>query len=428
MSRRVVITGVGVVSPFGVGTTEHWAALTAGRSAVSRVDRLAQLGVPVDVAAEVPSQAFDACRARLPRKQLKMYNRTMVLAMAAASLAAGDAGIAAPLADPARAGVVLATLFVPYPVQSLLRLLPDVEAAEIPNRPDLGKALRQCMIGVNPLDQSLKIVPSLTAGHVAIHFGLRGLCRTLADGWTGGLSAIAHAAAAIRDRVVDLVFCGGAECPVEDLVFADLCSTDLLAFPADPADGTCRPFGAARGGTVVGEGAAVLVLEADEHAARRGARPRAECAGFGGATGDPSPDGIREALGRAMRAALAGSNTDRADAVSLHGDGGLASDLGEAGAIRDLATASGRWPTIYATKGACGNLVSAAGPLEVVGALMALERSTIPPSRNCDETDPACGLSLATDGYREVAGMRTVIVNALGAFGEAASLAIARVP
>ena len=425
MGRRVVITGLGVVSPLGVGAHDHWSALASGRSAVSRVDRLTRLGFPVDVAAEVSPSHFAACVSRLPRKQVKLYNRTTTLAMIAAALAAEDAGVTAPVPDPARAGVILATLFIPYPIQSILKLVPDVETAER-NHADLGKALARCFSDVNPLDLSLRIIPNLTAGHLAIHFGLRGACRTVADGSTGGLQAVAQAAAAIRDGALDLVFCGGAECPLEDLVFADLCSTELLSPPADPPERTCRPFGAGRRGTAAGEGAGVLVLEAEDHAARRGARVRAECAGFGAAGADPSPDGIRDGLGVAMRAALAGSGRETADAVSLHGDGGVGSDLGEAAAFRALAAETEARPAAYATKGAHGNLFSAAGPLEVIGAVMALADGAVPPSRNCEETDPACGLSLATDGPRPVPGMRTVLVNAVGAFGEAASLAIAR--
>lgn len=426
MGRRVVITGLGLVSPLGVGAHDHWQALASGRSAVSRVDRLTRLGFPVDVGAEVSPPSFAACLSRLPRKQVKLYNRTTTLAMVAAALAAEDAGLDAPAPDPTRAGVILATLFIPYPIQSILKLVPDVEAAEHRDQADLGKALARCLSDVNPLDLSLRIIPNLTAGHLAIHFGLRGACRTVADGWTGGLHAIAQAAAAIRDGALDLAFCGGAECPLEDLVFADLCSTELLSPPAHVAERTCRPFGAGRRGTAAGEGAAVLVLEAEDHATQRGARVRAECAGFGATNGDPSPNGIRDSLGQAMRVALAESGCQTVEAVSLHGDGGVGSDLGEAAAFRAFAAERDPRPAAYATKGAHGNLFSAAGPLEVVGAVMALDAGVVPPSWNCEEIDPACGLPLETNDVRPVPGMRTVLVNAVGAFGETASLAIAR--
>src|SRR5512137_631658 len=266
MNRRAVITGVGVVPPLGIGSQAHWDGLVSGRSVVARVDRLTRLGFPVDVGADVPGQTVAACVPRVPKKQVKLFNRATTFAMAAASLAAADAGITAPVPDPVRAGVILATLFIPYPIQSVLPLLPNAEATDTRHRVDLGKAMRECLGGVNPLDLSLKIVPNLTAGHLAIHFGLRGACRTVADGWTGGLTAIAQAATAIREGELDLAFCGGAECPLEELVFADLCSTDLLSPPATPPERTCRPFGLGREGTVAGEGAAVLVVEAEEHA------------------------------------------------------------------------------------------------------------------------------------------------------------------
>jgi 3-oxoacyl-[acyl-carrier-protein] synthase II len=426
MNRRAVITGVGVVSPLGIGWQAHWDGLVSGRSAVARVDRLTQLGFPVDVGAEVPGQTMAACLPRVPRKQVKLLNRATTFAMAAASLAAADAGITAPVADPVRAGVFLATLFIPYPIRSVLPLLPNAEAADARHRVDLGKAMRECLGGVNPLDLSLKIVPNLTAGHLAIHFGLRGACRTVADGWTGGLAAIAQAATAIREGELDLAFCGGAECPLEELVFADLCSTDLLSPPATPPERTCRPFGLGRQGTVAGEGAAVLVLEAEEHATRRDASVRAVCAGFGAASADASPAGARDSLARALRAALAESRRDAPDLVSLHGDGSAPGDLGEAMAWRNLAAEAGSWPALYATKGAHGNLVSAAGPLEAAGILLALEHETVPPSRNCQPTDPACGLPLAADGPRAVPGIRTGVVSALGAFGEAACLVLTR--
>ena len=426
MNRRAVITGVGVVSPLGIGSQAHWDGLVSGRSAVARVDRLTRLGFPVDVGADVPGQTVAACLPRVPKKQVKLFNRATTFAMAAASLAAADAGITAPVPDPVRAGVILATLFIPYPIQSVLPLLPNAEATDTRHRVDLGKAMRECLGGVNPLDLSLKIVPNLTAGHLAIHFGLRGACRTVADGWTGGLAAIAQAATAIREGELDLAFCGGAECPLEELVFADLCSTELLSPPATPPERTCRPFGLGRQGTVAGEGAAILVLEAEEHATRRGAAVRAVCAGFGAASADASPAGARDSLPRALRAALAESRRDAPDLVSLHGDGSVPGDLGEAMAWQILAAETGGWPALYASKGAHGNLVSAAGPLEAAGMLLALEQETVPPSRNCRPADPACGLPLAADGPRAVPGMRTGVVSALGAFGEAACLVLTR--
>jgi len=423
-TRRVGITGIGLVSPLGAGVAAHWEQILAGKSAVKRVERLARLGFPHEAAAEVSPEALAACLPRLSRKQLKLYNRATTLAMSAAVLAAEDAGIQVSVPDPIRAGVILATLFIPYPIQSLLPLLPEVESLEHANQADMGKALKRCMGGVNPLDLSLKIVPNLTAGHIAITYGLRGACRTVADAWIGGMQAIAQAATAIREGELDLVLCGGAECPLEELVYADLCTTDLLAPPAPSIERTCQPFGRQRCGTVAGEGAAVLILEALDHAERRGARVQCEISGFAAATGTPTADGLSETLGRAMRAAIAAAGRERVGAIALHGDAGQMTDLGEARAVGALAHSWGNGLPVYATKGAHGNLFSAAAPIEVATAACALERRMLPPSCNCDDVDPACRVAVRTSPVPFDAD--TILVNALGCFGEAASMVLAR--
>lgn len=426
MRRRVVVSGVGVVSALGVGGASHWEGLLGGRSAVSRLERLTQLGFPVDVAAEVPSDKMAESLTKLSRKQLKLYNRATMLAMTAATLAAEDAGLTARVPEGSRAGVILGTLFIPYPIQSILRLLPRQEALDDPYRLDLGRALKMYMKSVNPLDMSLKIVPNLTAGHIAITYGLRGFCRTVSDGCTGGMHAIGQAMMAIREGELDLAFCGGTESPLDDLVFADLCATDLLAEATEIPERTCRPFGRRRGGTVAGEGATVLVLEAEDHARLRGARMRGEIAGFGAAIGERSLAGIRGSSERAMRAALGDSRRDGVDLVSANGDGSRLNDQAEAGAIQACLGPQAGPPVVYATKGAHGNLFSAAGPLEVAAAVMALEQGVLPPSVNCDDPDPECGLRLSGDAPRTLAGARTALVNALGAFGEATSVVIAK--
>jgi 3-oxoacyl-[acyl-carrier-protein] synthase II len=423
MRRRVVVTGVGVVSPLGVGWREHWAGLLAGVTAVRPLDRLAAAGFPVTVGAEVPAARFAACLPRLPRKQAKLYNRATTLAMSAALLAADDAQLPAPVPDPVRAGVLLGTFLIPYPIRELVRLLPEMEQAQRPGEIDMGRGLPLIMTGLNPLDLSLKVVPNLTAGHIAIHFGLRGFCRTVSDGSTGGMQAIGQAAALIEDGELDLVLCGGAEATLEEFVFAELCATDLLAKPAEVPEPPCRPFGMGRAGMVAGEGAAVLVLEAQEHAQRRGARARAEVRGFGAATGEPEEAGIRESCMRAMRQALGDGGAEAPDLVSANGDSGQASDAAEAAAIRRLLPGLPAG-SVIAPKAAHGSLFSAAAPTEVAAAVLALEHELVPGTGDGWETDPACGLALSR--APRAGALRTALVNALGTFGEAASLLLAR--
>lgn len=423
----MVVTGMGIISPLGIGASSHWQELMAGRCAVSRVERLTRLGFPVDVAAEVPAALAASCLPRLPRKQIKLYNRATVFAMAAALSAVENAGLPMPAADPARSGVILATLFIPYPIQNFLGLLPDLVNPEDPGKADMRRGLQTYMTSVNPIDVSLKVLPNLTAGHIAIHCGLQGACRTVSDTATGGMHALAQAALAIREGDLDVVLCGGAECPLEDLVFADLCQTGLLAVPLDEeAERTCAPFGRRRAGRVAGEGAAVLVLEALEHAERRGAPIRAEIAGFGAATGEASLAEMGQSCRRAIQGALAEARRERVDLVSANGDAGQVSDLAEASALRTVFRGMSDPPAVYATKGAHGDLFSASAPLEVATAILALEHGLVPPSVNCDDPDPECGLQLSTSPSRPASHPGSVLVNALGAFGEAAALVVAR--
>ncbi|HYL81531.1 MAG TPA: beta-ketoacyl synthase N-terminal-like domain-containing protein, partial [Candidatus Acidoferrum sp.] len=142
MRRRVTVSGLGVVSALGVGGASHWEGLLSGRSAVSRLERLTLLGFPTDVAAEVPPDKMNESLAKLSRKQLKLYNRATMLAMTAATLAAEDAGLTVPMHEGERAGIILGTLFIPYPIQSILRLLPGQEAPDDPYRLDMGRALK----------------------------------------------------------------------------------------------------------------------------------------------------------------------------------------------------------------------------------------------------------------------------------------------
>jgi len=424
MRRPVVVTGLGLLSPLGAGCEEHWGGWLSGRSAIRRLERLAAAGFPADTAAEVPPASLAACLPQLPRKQLKLYNRTTTLAMAAGRLAAQDAGLSAPVAAPERSGVVLATFLIPYPIRDLVRLLPQMER-EATGEIDMARGLRLAMTSLNPLDLSLKVVPNLTAGHLAIHFGLRGFCRTVSDGPTGGLQAIGQAAALIADGELDLAFCGGAEASLEEFIFAELCASGLLARPAAVPAPYCRPFGLDRGGLVPGEGAAVLVLEAREQAERRGARIRGEVCGFGAAGGDASPAGVRASCGRAMRQALAEAGVPGVDLLSANGESSPLNDLAEAEAIRDLAPALAEAGALLAPKAAHGMLFSAAGPLEVAGALLALEHGVIPPTADGWPPDPACGVRLSGSAPR-AAQLRTAMVNALGTFGEAAALLLRR--
>ncbi|MBI3988111.1 MAG: beta-ketoacyl-[acyl-carrier-protein] synthase family protein [candidate division NC10 bacterium] len=424
--RRVVITGLGVVSPLGVGVQSHWASVASARSAVRRHERLSTLGLPIDFAAAVPEEALREYLQWLPKKQLKLYNRATIFAMIASIMAVEEAALQNPLPDPTRMGVILGTLFMTYNLQPFLQHLPEVESDQVPNVIDLGKALKRYMQAINPVDFSLKIIPNLTAGHIAIAFNALGFCRTIADGCQGGLQAVGQASQIIKDGGLDVALCGGAEATLEELVLADLCTMGLLADGGENPEKACRPFDARRNGMVAGEGAGILILEEREHALRRDAKIYGEVLGFGASAGEASIDGVRESLLRSMGRALAEAKDAEVDYIHANGDSTKVHDRAETEAIKEVFGPAAYGIPISATKSMHGHLISASGPVELITCLLALKHGIIPPIINYEEPDAFCDLNYVVNSPRPKPGMKTAVVNAVGFFGESTSLVVRR--
>ncbi|PYN41628.1 MAG: hypothetical protein DME00_31225 [Candidatus Rokuibacteriota bacterium] len=218
--RSVVLTGRGVVSPLGVGIDQHWEALYAGRSAVSRRDRLAALGLPASRGAEVAPEAIQPHLARLPRKQQKLWNRATLLAMLAGALAMEDAALSPGAGDPQRFGVLLGVNMLAWDLGSMLEYLAAAESPDAPCVLDMARASGFCMRSINPLDFSLKTLPNLIAGHLAIANGAQGFCRAVTEGHVGGARAVGDAVRLIAEGDLDVALCGGADDQLEELFFA----------------------------------------------------------------------------------------------------------------------------------------------------------------------------------------------------------------
>ncbi len=436
---RVVVTGLGIVSPLGIGVKEHWTSVISARSAITRSKRLAERGFPVNIAAEVPAQALEAQLHRLPRKQLKFFSRVMLFGMIGSSLAVEDGGLKQTDLDPTRYGVFLATFFTSMDLDKILHWMMEAESRSTTERLDFERANSYGMASMNPVDFSLKTMPNLAAGHIAIGHNAMGFCRVIADGFTGGLRAIGQAYLAIKEGFLDVALCGGAEAPLEDFVFINLCTINFLA-NGDESDLTCNPFDARRRGAVLGEGAGMLVLEEREHAIRRGAKISGEVLGFGCSAGDTdisrqsaegdhsSQKGVSDRLSLAMRSALADAAFDRVDLIAANGDSTVSHDLGETQAIKGVFGAAAKGIPICATKAMHGHLVSGSGAVEMITCLLALEKGIIPPTINLKDPDPYCDLDYVPNIPRQETNMKTAIVNAVGLFGESASIAIRRDP
>lgn len=432
--RRVAITGIGIVSPLGIGKEEHWAGLISGRSAIARSQRLASQGFPVDVAAEIPEAALNGELRRLPRKQLKLYSRVMRFGMIASALAVEDSAFGDTAVDATRRGVFLGTFFTTLDFPAFLQWMSQAESSAPAATLDLPRANSYCMTSINPVDYSLKTMPNLAAGHIAIGYNAQGFCRVIADGCTGGLQAIGQAFLAIRENQLDVALCGGAEAPLEEFVFVNLCTLDFLGRGDAEANRACRPFDAGRSGAVLGEGAAMLVLEELEHARARGAAVYGEVIGFGASAGDATAEqesekvqAVTERVGLSMSSALEDAGVEIVDLIAANGDSTKINDRAEALAIKQVFGDKAEQVAISASKPMHGHLVSGSGALEMAGALLALNRDFIPPTLNLRCPEAHAELNYVRDRALEQTGMSAALINAIGLFGESASVVVRKI-
>jgi len=402
IARSVVLTGRGIVSPLGVGADLHWEALCAGRSAVARLDRLAALGLPASRGAAVTAEAVQRELGRLPRKQQKLYNRATLLAMLGAALAMEDAGLGPGAGDPGRFGVLLGVNTQAWDFRAMLDYLAASESRPAGGTLDMALANGYCMKSINPLDFSLKTLPNLVAGHVAIAHDAQGFCRAMTEGHVGGARAVGDAYRLIAEGDLDVALCGGADDQLEELFFATHWGAGVIASD----DG--RP------GLVPGEGSGLLVLEAAEHARARGATVHGEIAGFaasagaGQLAGEEDPARLAARLARVIDAVLAES-AETPDLVSLHGDAVPAHDAAEQAALsRVLGDRAHATPRLR-LKPAHADLGAAACPVELLACSAAIEHATLP--RAVAESPSSPPLAF-----------RCALVISVGLFGECAAL------
>lgn len=381
-ANEVVITGIGVVSPIGIGTEAYWNALLAGRSGIRALELYDGSDLAPPLGGEVAD--FDPNRF-LPRKQKKVMSRDIQLGFAAAELACQQAGIRPGAVDPERLGVVFGA---------------DMIACELP---ELQDAFRSCLEdgrfrfglwGQRVNDNlfplwMLKYLPNMPACHIAIAQDARGPNNSLTLSEASSLAAMGEAVQAIRRGQADMMIAGGASSRLHPCVWLRCMSYQMSGRTKDPA-GACRPFDAHRDGMVFGEGAAAFLLENRAHAEARGVRPLGRILAVASSCEVPRPNAPRsgEAIVRVIRAALAASGLSPEDIghVNAHGVGTTLDDRIEAQAIRRTL---GDVP-VTAPKSYFGNLCAAAGAVELVASILALEKGLIPPTRNYSHPDPAC--------------------------------------
>ncbi|MEU7135940.1 beta-ketoacyl-[acyl-carrier-protein] synthase family protein [Streptomyces sp. NPDC046261] len=404
-ARPVAVTGLGLITPAGIGRQATWNGLCSGRS-TARPDPVLE-GLPVDFSCRVPDFDADAHIGRIGWRT----NRFTHLAVAAARMAVGDAGLDPAAWDSARIGVVMG-------VGSASMELWREEYAKLVD----GRAR-----AVSPLVLP-RSIPNMAAGEIALDLGVKGPNLVVSTACASGATALGVAKDMLNAGRCDIVLAGGAESP-RAAVMTAVCFAQMstLSRRRDDPAAASRPFDADRDGFVMGEGAAVLVLESPEHARARGARFDAVLAGFG-ASADahhptaPDPEGAGAVL--AARAALADAALDASDIchVNAHGSSTQSNDLAEARALHRLF---GDPPPVTANKGVLGHAIGGAGAIEAACSVLSLAEQTIPPTANLSRLDPRIDLDVVTTAPRKHR-MDAVLSNSFGFGGQNACLVLAR--
>lgn len=377
---RIVVTGMGVVSPIGIGVGAFWEALQKGVSGTKRVDEGIDLaGIPTKIGAPVENFTPDALRemGKNPRK----LDRAAQMTLVAAREALADAGLELDREDRDRIGVVVGTGI--GGIQSL------AENHEI--------LLRQGAERVSPRFIS-QLMPNSLAAEVALTFGFTGINFGVVTACASANHAIGLAGELLRGGFADVVISGGGEAAMIPVTYAGFSRAGALSQRNNEPERASRPFDRERDGFVLGEGAATLVLETLSHARQRAARVHAELLGFGMnddayhiTAPDPEGRGAREAMSRAVR--QAGASPFDVDYINAHGTSTPLNDKIETLAIKALFGDHAHRLSISATKSQTGHLLGAAAAVEAVATILAIKEDLVPPTINYDHPDPECDLN-----------------------------------
>jgi 3-oxoacyl-[acyl-carrier-protein] synthase II len=417
--RRVVITGMGVVSAAGCDTSGFWHTLVTGRSAVAPIQRFDATAYPSRIAAEVTERDLPAVdEAWATRGRIARF------AAAAADLAIADADVRQAPAW-SSAGVVIAAGMGSYTHDEVFvpAALARASHAEF-NWAAFTDALR---LAPNAVERR---TPGSLPALVAHQYGLQGPVMAVMTACAGGAQAIGDALRWIRDGRAEIVVAGGADSEIYPMGLASFCLLGALSKRNDTPAVASRPFDGERDGFVLGEGAAMLVLEEREQAVRRGARIYAEVAGFGAAADayrvtDPHPDGVGGALAMTRAIADAGLTAAAIDYINAHGTSTAANDRIETLSIRRVFGDHAARIPISSTKSMIGHATVAAGAIEAVATVMTLAHQVIHPTINQHVPDPACDLDYVPN-YARPARVDAALSNSFAFGGQSASLVFRR--
>lgn len=408
--RRVVVTGIGLITPLGIGTEETWNALVAGKSGIGPITRFDASNFDTKFAGEV--KGWDPTRF-IEKKKLKEMSRFIEFACGASVMAWQDAGLQPPSVEESYSfgciiGVGLGGIEV---IENSARVLFEKGP---------GRISPYFIPGA---------IANLAAGQVAMRLGLRGVNYCTTSACASGAHAIGEAMRTIQRGDAEVMIAGGAEATVSPLGIGGFNAMKALSTRNDAPEKASRPWDKGRDGFVVGEGSGILVLEERERAMRRGARIYCELVGYGASDDahhitQPAPEGAQ----RAMALALADARLDpeRVGYINAHGTSTPVGDINETRAIKAVFGAHARKLAVSSTKSMMGHLLGAAGGVEAGIIALAVYRGVIPPTINLDDPDDECDLDYVPHTAREVR-LDVAMSNSFGFGGTNTSLIVARV-
>ncbi|MGB4861977.1 MAG: beta-ketoacyl-ACP synthase II [Tepidiformaceae bacterium] len=404
--RRVVVTGIGMVTALGHNAADNWKKLVDGESGIRRISLFDPAGYESQVAGEVPE--FDPS-AYMDRKEARRADRTTQFAIVAAEEALKQAAYEVDRNDGTDFAVVIGTA-----IGGITTLMAEYDTllAKGPGR-------------VSPFLMPM-MLPDMTCGQLSIRLGAKGVNYALVSACASGSDSIGEAANIIRRGDAEIALAGGTEAAITPISMAGFSAAKALTTANDDPARASRPFDVTRDGFVMGEGAGVLVLESEEHALARNATILGELAGYG-ATSDAfhitQPDENGEGAARAMRKALAqaGLVSDDIDYVNAHGTSTPMNDKLETVALKKVFGEYAYELPVSSTKSMTGHLLGAAGAVEAAVCILALKHGIIPPTANYQSPDPDCDLDYVPNVARS-ASLEAVMSNSLGFGGHNASL------
>ena len=405
-NTSVVVTGLGALTPVGNDVPTTWAALLEGRSGINRITRFDPSPFETQIAGEVkgfdPQEHFD-------RKEARRLDRFVQFAVVATRQALEDARLTINADNADRIGVVIGTA-----VGGIETLLTEFEKLQARGPRRLSPFFLPMMI------------PDTAPGQVAISCGAKGPNMAIVSACATGSNAIGEAAEMIRRGDADAIISGGSEASLLPIIFAGFNVMGVLSTRNDEPERACRPFDATRDGLAMSEGASILILESLEHATRRGVRIYGEIIGYG-TTADAAdmaaPAEGGEGMARAMSLALqqAGIRPEEVGYINAHGTGTALNDVSETAAIKAVFGKHAYSLAVSSTKSMMGHLMGAAGAVEAIACLKALQDQIIPATINYQHPDPQCDLDYVPNEARPCQ-LRVVMSNSMGLGGHNACL------